>query len=182
MLLKFRLTRFVIAYLLTLPILGYASQAVAVAPACNIPQMQQFAFYLGDWELKGRLLIGPGQWQGITGKDQVRSILDGCAIEQNVEYSGLKALSLTTFRTSLGKWQQVWNDNSRPEQITLTGGRDGERMVLFTSDTYSVTKGIGRQTYRNIRPDSFDVVYEESGDQGKTWQVLFESAYTRKKP
>lgn len=167
-----------------------APQAVPpAAPApCAAPEMRQFDFWVGEWEIVGRLRTDKEKdtWTPEEkGTDSVRVVLDGCALLQ--EWRGIvggqtvHGLSLTSYSPQTGEWQQAWSDNTAPMLYQFTGRMEGDRMVL----TRKVDMGGGktvlkRQVFYNIQRENFDWVYEESEDGGKTWHPSWKIRYKRK--
>ena len=78
-------------------------------------------------------------------------------------------------------WQQTWIDN-RGGYIALTGGLEGDKIVLKTGERKTATGTVQmRMVYHNIRPESFDWSWEASTDSGQTWKPNWEIRYERMK-
>jgi hypothetical protein len=82
-------------------------------------------------------------------------------------------------------WQQTWID-SNGGYINLTGGMNGDSMILFTEErtvpaSVSPTGKLkNRMVYYNIRKDAFDWSWEASTDGGKSWKSNWLIHYKRK--
>ena len=61
-----------------------------IAKACAGPEFRQLDFWIGDWNVKIHARASPSsdQWADAVGTQHVRSILSGCAIEENFAAEG----------------------------------------------------------------------------------------------
>jgi len=136
-------------------------------------EMHQFDFWLGEWQVS---------WgDGATGTNWVRSILGGFAVLENFDgRSGtpLQGMSVSTYDPLARRWHQTWADNTGG-YYDLTGGMEGDRMILTTTDRSSEQQALLRMTFADIQPDQFDWTWERSQDQGETWHPLWKIHYTR---
>jgi len=147
---------------------------------CTQPQVKQFDFWLGEWDL-----AWPGEKSGETahGANSVRRVLDGCVVEEN--FNGgtamhLRGKSVSLFDARSGKWKQTWVDNEGG-YLDFVGEFKDSQMVLQREATRpDGTKALQRMVYKNITPQEFDWSWERSLDGGKTWQVLWPIHYKRK--
>src|SRR5512140_15685 len=64
--------------------------AGTIAKACSGPEFRQLDFWIGDWNVKihARASKTSDQWADAVGTQHVRSILSGCAIEENFAAEG----------------------------------------------------------------------------------------------
>jgi hypothetical protein len=150
------------------------SADTAAAP-CDIPEARQFDFWVGDWDLT---------WgEDGKGTNHITKILDSCVIKE--EFDGtpsirLKGISVSTYSRPLRKWQQTWVDNSGG-YLDFSGGMQDGRMVLTRQATRDGKRFLQRMVWYNIGESELDWNWERSGDQGKTWEVLWKIHYVRRK-
>jgi hypothetical protein len=153
-------------------------QAIAQTPPakpCTAPQATQFDFWIGEWNLT---------WNDtLHGINKIEKVLGECTVQENfydpnTKYTG-KSWSVYNSRTA--KWHQTWVDD-RGSYIVLTGGMEGDNMVLKTGEQQTPNgKQINRMVYHNIKADSFDWSWEASTDGGTTWKPSWQIHYVRKK-
>lgn len=142
---------------------------------CSAPEARQFDFWVGDWDLT---------W-GKDGKgtNTVRSILDGCVIEENfasISSGDFRGKSVSMYNPRLGKWQQTWVDNAGGYLDFVGGFADG-KMTLSRRAEKDGRPGIQRMVFYNITPDSMDWDWELSADEGRTWDLKWRIHYQRRK-
>lgn len=142
--------------------------------ACSSPEASQFDFWIGEWELS---------WNDtLHGINSITKEMNDCVVHEHFndpknKYSGS---SWSVYNVQTHQWQQTWVDNSGG-YIVLTGGMNGNRMVLTTSESKTNTGSIIHQMiFYNISHNAFDWNWEASADQGKTWEVKWKIHYHRK--
>lgn len=161
--------------LLCLFLYACASAQNPSSTPCTAPQASQFDFWLGEWNLT---------WNDtLHGTNKIEKVIGSCAIQENFydpnkKYTG-KSWSVYNPRTA--KWSQTWVDD-RGGYITLTGGMEGDKMVLKTTEQQTPNgKQINRMVFYNIKPNSFDWIWEASTDGGATWKPSWQIHYARNK-
>lgn len=143
--------------------------------AAEPPQLSQFAFWIGDWDLTW------GEDGQERGTNRIRPILNGKVVLE--EFDGAPALdfrgkSVSVYDPARG-WLQTWVDNAGA-YLDFSGGMQGDRMVLsrqFEREGQTVHQ---RMVWYNIRPDEMDWNWERSTD-GQNWEVLWHIHYRRRK-
>jgi hypothetical protein len=178
---------------IVLPVMAVALAAAALAepqqpaapaappPApCTAPELHQFDFWVGEWDLSWP---GSGNSPGGTGTNRIEKILDGCVFQENFAAAGPQPLtgrSVSTYNAQEKKWKQTWVD-SQGSYIDLTGEfQNGEMRLTRHAVGPDGKPRLMRMVYTNIKPDSFDWRWEASTDDGKTWQVQWPIHYKRK--
>jgi hypothetical protein len=136
-------------------------------------EARQFDFWLGEWDLT---------WgEGERGTNHISLILDGMVIQE--EFDGpsisLKGLSVSTFNTRLGQWQQTWVDNSGG-YLDFSGGFADGKMILSREADVEGKPIMQRMVFYNIAEDELDWNWERSGDGGETWQLVWHIHYQRR--
>ena len=169
------------AFFICLMFLGYNSFAqTTTQKPCTSPEASQFDFWVGEWELT---------WNDtLHGTNHIKKMFGDCTIHENFSDPRLNYLgqSWSVYNSNYKIWQQTWVDN-QGGYIALTGGKEGDSMILKTAEmnvpvSMSATgKMINRMVFYNIKPDSFDWSWESSVDGGKLWTPKWQIHYDRKK-
>ena len=142
---------------------------------CDKPEAGQFDFWLGEWELT---------WgEDGRGSNRITKILDGCVIQE--EFDGTPAipllgLSVSTFNSVSGKWQQTWVDNSGG-YLDLVGEFKDGTMILARNAVIQEKPVTFRMVFYNITANELDWSWERSDDDGENWQPVWQIHYLRKK-
>ena len=149
--------------------------AAQQAPPCTQAESKQFDFWVGEWSLR---------W-GKDGKgvNIITRALNDCVITENFDGTPaipLKGMSVSTFNARLNKWQQTWVDNQGGYLDFVGEYRDGQ-MVLQRKATVGGKEILQRMVWHNITKDQLDWNWERSDDDGKTWKIVWQINYTRKK-
>lgn len=143
--------------------------------ACSSAAHRQFDFWLGDWEV-----FTP---QGTpAGTNRVDRILDGCAVQEHWEATdGSRGTSLSSYDAVGRKWRQTYVDDTGQVLILEGDFRDG-KMVLQGEKAMGRQKGaLQRISWQVVPGDKVRQRWDISQDDGKTWSVLFEGLYTKRK-
>jgi hypothetical protein len=120
-------------------------------------------------------------WEGGSGTNHIREVLDGCAIEENFDGTPsmpLKGMSLSVYNPTIGKWQQTWIDTDG-SYLPLTGEFANGEMVLSMERTVEGKPATNRMVFYNIAKDTLDWNWERSTDGGLTWELLWKIHYQR---
>jgi hypothetical protein len=157
------------------------AQATDDSP-CARPEFRQFDFWLGDWDCTGVDTDSTGAETFTLMHNRVTVILDSCVIKEEFDgrpASPLRGQSFSTFDTQLGKWRQVWVDNTGAYLDFIGEFNDGMMDLRRTATRHDSTF-VQRILYKNITPDSMTWQWERSDDNGETWRVLWTLFYTRR--
>ena len=95
----------IIALVLILPMVVDISAQSPQNP-CSQPEVKQFHFWIGDWELEWKTPAGETQY----GTNQITSILDGCVIQENFnggDKMPLRGVSLSAYDARAKMWKQT---------------------------------------------------------------------------
>ncbi len=143
-------------------------------PCKGQPQTREFDFWVGEWEVFANGTL--------TGSSRIEALPGGCLIVENyVNTAGYAGRSLNFWDPQLGKWRQIWVDNSGTI-MWFEGGLQGGDMV-FEGDQFA-RNGDKQRTRMRFTPQPDGAVrqfIEGSTDGGKTWKVDFDGRYVRKK-
>ncbi len=142
--------------------------------ACASAAHRQFDFWLGDWDVSSP--------QGApAGTNRVERILDGCALQEHWEASdGSKGTSLSSYDAVTRRWRQTFVDDTG-QVLVLEGEFKDGKMVLQGEKTMGRQKSALQRISWQLLADKVRQRWDISQDDGKTWSVLFEGVYTRKK-
>ena len=144
--------------------------------ASRIPERaaetRQFDFWIGEWDLT---------WDGGGGTNVIRAILDDHVIEEQFRSNdgSLEGMSVSVWSPQLGQWQQTWVD-SQGSYIALSGGWDGQQMVLLAQRPAAAGPVQLRMVFYNIARDQLDWRWERSTDRGQGWSLQWQIHYQRK--
>jgi len=147
---------------------------------CSAPQVSQFDFWVGDWLLT---------WNdSLHGTNHVEKLYGNCTVHENFDdpKTDFKGQSWSVYNVNYRQWQQTWID-SQGGYITLIGGMAGDSLILTTPErmvpaSLSTSGKIkSRMVYYNIKPDSFEWIWEASTDGGISWKQNWLIHYQRKK-
>lgn len=154
------------------------SQGGAAMASCQIPEVRQFDFWVGEWDLTWEAEQGLAK-----GANQIRYILNGCVIEENFSdpAGSFYGKSVSAYNMRQGRWQQTWVDNNGT-YLDFIGGLEGEQMVLMRQATNPQGQRVlQRMVWYNIAHQSLDWNWERSLDEGQTWDVLWKIHYQRRR-
>jgi len=142
---------------------------------CADPMSRQFDFWVGDWEVK----TPDGK---AAGTSSIQLILDNCIIFENwTGASGYHGKSLNVYNSTIGKWQQFWVDNQGGSLYFAGEFRDTALWFQGESIDRDGNKLLEHLTFFPLAEDHVRQLWEQSKDGGKTWVVVFDGHYYRKK-
>src|SRR4029453_9767017 len=103
-----------------------AAQSPEAAKACESKAFRAFDFWIGEW----RVTFKTPEGQPAAGRNSIRSILDGCAIEESWQGGdGSTGKSLTFYDPRAKRWHQTWIDSSA-QALFIDGNFEGDSLVL----------------------------------------------------
>jgi hypothetical protein len=142
------------------------------------PAYQQFDFWVGEWEVTP---VGAPP-NAPRPQSRIEKILNGCVILENWMPPGdAGGKSFNSYNARTQKWEQFWVDG-RGSVIHFTGEvRDGNMYYTTESTAPNGTRILGTMTFFDLGPDRVRQLWEQSTDGGKTWSVVFDGMYHRKK-
>jgi len=149
-------------------------QAQRNARPCDGPAYRQFDFWIGQWDVHAQ-----GQ---LAGANSIQPILDGCVLLENwTGARGGSGKSFNFYNAATGKWQQTWVSNTG-YVLELAGEFKGEALA-YQGETRASngSRTLHRLTFTKISADRVRQLWEQSQDGGKSWAVVFDGDYLRKK-
>lgn len=165
----------------------------ATAVPYTLPEeAHQLDWFIGTWKVDSRYLNDPAtnQWLEDTVSSTIKPIIGGFALQESFTGSlagaPIDAISVRTFNSSIGKWEQRWLDNTSPGFAEYTGEFKDGMFTGYSNRGYSPeieggdSKQRGtREVFFNIMPDHFSWRLETTTDGGKTWTVIWTLEYSR---
>jgi len=151
---------------------GGAAPAAATAPCATGP-FRQFDFWTGSWEVSD----GDGK---LAGHNDITVEERGCVlVERWKSAAGNTGLSVNFYDPLSNTWTQQWIGLG--SLLRMTGGiRDGSMILegpLQDLRTGRVTRLRG--TWTSLPDGRVRQHFQESSDDGKTWQEWFDGYYRR---
>lgn len=148
-------------------------------PYCSASEYHQFDFWVGDWDVTNPA----GQ---PAGRNTIDRPLGDCVIQEHwVGTSGDTGTSLNTYDASRHQWHQTWVD-SQGALVKLDGAFVHDTMTM-SGEAISSKSGKPyinriRWTRENGDPNRVRQIWDYSTDAGKTWTLLFNGLYARRRP
>jgi len=132
----------------------------------------QFDFWLGEWNVT---------WgEAGKGTNHIERILDGRIVQENFSAPDLHGMSFSAYDLERGMWCQTWVDNNGT-YLDFTGKFEDGRMILSRDALVKGQACKQRMVWYDIEENKLEWNWERSDDNGKSWQVLWQIHYTRKK-
>lgn len=155
--------------------LFFRPEVYAQSPGPPIPERRQFDFWLGRWDVED-------QTGRHVGTNEITSILDGCALQEHWRGDrGLEGISINTYDVLTKQWHQTWVDD-KGGTLELDGEFKDGRMIL--QGNHPAAQGgtvLERITWSAIEGGKVRQVWESSTDRAKTWTMVFNGIYKKKK-
>ena len=151
-----------------------AASAKPPRPCLDDDRFAEFDFWLGDWEVHD----GKGTFAGTNTIERAHG---GCVLIENWNsVSGGTGMSINYLDMVSRQWVQVWNDGGG-NQINIRGGLTEEGMLLVGKIHYvaSNTTAAFRGLWTALPDGRVRQFFEQSSDDGATWNTWFEGFYTR---
>lgn len=151
-------------------------KAIKAAMVCmNTPAYRQFDFWVGEWDV-----FNKNNKQ--VGTNSVKMLEDGCIIAENWTSAqpGMTGKSFNFYNPTTGQWHQSYMDNGGSNWMMDGAYKKGE--LRFAGAIFSPTgKLLVHMTFFNLGPDKVRQWAETSSDEGRTWRVVWDATYIRKK-
>jgi len=134
--------------------------------------VNQFDFWLGEWNVT---------WgEDGKGTNHIEHILYGKIIQENFIAPDLHGMSVSAYDGERRLWCQTWVDNNGT-YLDFTGKFEAGKMILSRD---AIVKGQAckqKMVWYDIQENKLEWNWERSDDNGKSWRVLWQIHYTRKK-
>jgi len=145
------------------------------SPACAArPQASQFDFWVGEWNV-----VVKGKPAGIN---RIEKILNGCVLQENwTSAGGGDGKSWNWYDIGDGKWHQLWLDAQGAPALNLAGSFADDVMRYEGNSLGSGVTVMNRLQFFKLSQDKIRQLWEQSSDGGKTWTIVFDGAYSRRR-
>lgn len=146
------------------------------------PPETWFDFWVGTWDLVWKDANGTDG----TGKNVIERQMNDKVIQENFEaltgaFSGFIGKSWSVYDVNRQGWYQTWVDN-QGGYLDFHAEYDGDnRMFVRSFKGPNGNTIMQRMVFRDIKEDSFTWDWENSTDEGKTWNLNWQILYTRAK-
>jgi tetratricopeptide (TPR) repeat protein len=143
-------------------------------PCMFAPEYKQFDFWVGEWDVQSN-----GQQ---AGTNKIERILDGCVLLENwTSARGGTGKSFNFYTAAAGKWQQTWVDSTG--QVLNLNGEYRDNALRFAGETRAGdgSKTLHRLVFFNQGAERVRQLWEQSTDEGKTWNVVWDGLYIRRR-
>jgi hypothetical protein len=164
-------------FFLCLWVLGAMAQNPKKTPPCERVEAHQFDFWIGDW------VVYKNNSDTIVGYNKISPVAGNCALledytTKNKQYKGN---SINKYNFAKKKWQQMWVDNSGLT-LELEGSFADNKMILEGEQLNFATGKMLKNRITWFKHDDGTVrqLWEQSQDDGKTYQIAFDGLYKKK--
>jgi tetratricopeptide (TPR) repeat protein len=144
-------------------------------PCMYSKEARQFDFWVGHWDVYN---LGSRK----VGTSVIEKSAVGCAIMENwTDFYGGNGRSLNFYDSGTKKWYQYWiGRNGVPTRYSGTFSDGAMRYETEPVQSGNETQ-IQRLTFFDIDPDTVRQFAQRSLDGGKTWSVVYDFKYVRRK-
>ena len=146
---------------------------------CMQEEAKQFDFWLGTWDLEWKTAKGETQ----KGTNTIQKVLDGCVVQENFDggqQMKFKGMSHSVYSAPAKQWKQTWVDSAGGYLDFVGEFKDGKMTLRREFSGQDGKKTMQRMIFYNITKNDFDWNWENSTDEGKTWNLLWKIHYKRK--
>ncbi|HEV2111199.1 MAG TPA: hypothetical protein VGT99_07585 [Gammaproteobacteria bacterium] len=158
-------------------------EALGPSPALG-EQANVFGRFVGTWDVDYGEIGEDGKVTRFPGELIAGWVMDGHALQDLfIAYpsaAGKERTMGTTLRfldSKSGKWHVVYIEPPSNTVFELTGGQEGDRIVLYGKHKDG---SVARWSFNEIKNDSFTWRDEISHDSGKTWRLTEEHYMKRR--
>jgi len=158
---------------LFLAALGLAT-TLSYGQAALPAQVHQFDFWIGEWTVT----TATGK---LAGTSRIEPVAGGFGLLENWRGAkGSTGKSLNAYNPATKQWKQFWVGVGGT--LELTGGLDARGRMVLTGES-STPKGsvLNRITWTPNNDGTVRQRWEQSADNGTTWETVFNGLYRRKK-
>jgi hypothetical protein len=154
---------------------GQGTVRPAVAPACAAPELRQFDFWVGRWEVRD--VNGC-----VLGNNTIEVVNRGCGLrEQWSGASGSIGTSVNTYDAARKQWHQTWIDSDGLLLVINGQFRDGAMTMSGDVVARDGTRTANRLTWRPVSErGSLRQTWEQSTDGGRSWTTVFDGFYFKR--
>ena len=153
---------------------------------CGEAPARAFDFWVGDWNIRQKILREDGTYLELPAKTSVSVALDGCVLieywEGEVQFFWermekpelIKAISVRAYEPRTRKWYIHWMDTrSRHFDTHYVGDFTDSRGEFYREWRTPEGTRIGRITFSNVSPDSVSWSLAVSSDGRQSWTTMW---------
>ena len=151
------------------------ADAVDVSPCERDDRFREFDFWVGEWDVRD----GDGT---VVGENSITPQEKGCVlVEQWRGAQGSSGMSINYLDRTTDEWVQIWHA-SGGYQIDIRGGLTDDGMLLRGTIHYVDTERTApfRGLWTPLPDGRVRQFFEQSNDDGSTWEPWFEGFYSRR--
>lgn len=168
---------FVLYFIFQLGIIkGYTQNNNSPCNCCT-ENHRMFDFWIGNWQVydsSGTFL----------GSNKIELMQDSCVLQEHWEGAkGSTGTSLSFYNRRSKLWHQTWVDKSGGV-IMMKGAPQKSKIVMLTDKYYPNNSELYTQsktTWYPLKDGRVHHVWEQTKDSGKSWVVVFDGYYQKKK-
>ena len=157
----------------------YESVSNRVYPCKTLPHARDFDFWIGTWEVYNNQYPNHR-----VGTSVIESVSGGCTILENwyAYNSPSDGKSQNWYNPTTGKWTQMWvGSGGGATQYADGEYKDGAMRFKYTQTNAQGGVQPGNFVFENLGPDKVRQYQDISSDGGKTFSLMFDFIYIRKK-
>ncbi|MBA4849283.1 tol-pal system YbgF family protein [Emticicia sp. BO119] len=157
----------------------YQSVSNRVYPCKTQPRARDFDFWIGTWEVYNNQYPNHR-----VGTSVVESVSGDCTILENwyAFNSPGDGKSQNWYNPTTGKWTQMWiGSGGGATQYNDGEYKDGAMRFKYTQTDAQGVVQPGNFVFENLGPDKVRQYQDISSDGGKTFNIMFDFIYIRKK-
>ncbi len=173
--------------------LGATLASATTSPECSGQEYHQFDFWIGQWDIKQKILKADGKWFEANASTNVSPVLGDCALME--EWQGdvfffwegmekpepLKGFSVRAYDSKTKQWTISWMDTRHLRFTEFVGSfHDGRGEFFRKRPNGKGNETITRVTFSEITPASVLWELAISTDAGQTWKPLWIMQMTRR--
>lgn len=162
--------------------------------ACAAPGFREFDFWIGEWDIRQRILQADGTWEEFDATTRVEPVLGGCALferwqgtvqffwEGMTEPASLEGMSYRSYDPEAGEWAIWWMDERNPRIGDPNRGSFEDGIGTFYRDgrTGQGNPMTARIRFFDIEEGYFRWDLAISTDGRATWSTMWEMEQTRR--
>ncbi len=142
---------------------------------CCEEKYRQFDFWIGNWKVSDSAGV-------LLGYNEISPIEKGCGLLENwTGAKGTTGTSISFYNKYRDKWHQSWIDINGGV-IIMDGKFKNGSMILLTEKKETQGGYVqNKTTWSPLGEGKLKHVWELTRDGGRTWQIVFEGYYSKRK-
>ena len=141
---------------------------------CSTAEHRQFDFWIGEWDV----LTPDGR---TAGRNSITREFGGCVLRERWRGAGgTEGASFNIYSPASQAWHQTWVD-STGLLLTLTGAFRDNAMRMTGPGSGPKGTSLNRLTWTPLPDGQVRQMWETSADDGRSWKVVFEGLYRKRR-